>query len=108
MLIAISRSDHPRGDLARADRRRLTPSSHFPHQRLIFCVAPYCYIPSCHALDTDRREFRRGPDALPVAPQVFDLLAHLIPHRERVVSKDELINAIWYGRAVSDAALTTV
>jgi TolB-like protein len=41
------------------------------------------------------------------APQVFDLLEYLIRNRERVVSKDDLINAIWNKRSVSDAALTT-
>ena len=35
------------------------------------------------------------------------MLDYLIRNRERVVSKDELINAIWNGRSVSDAALTT-
>ena len=58
-------------------------------------------------LDTDRRELYRGADGLPVAPQVFDLLEYLIRNRERVVSKDDLINAVWNGRIVSDAALTT-
>ena len=43
----------------------------------------------------------------PIAPQVFDLLDYLIRNRERVVSKDDLISAIWNGRIVSDAALTT-
>ena len=57
--------------------------------------------------DTDRRELHRGPDAISIAPQVFDLLEYLIRNRERVVSKDDLINAIWNGRIVSDAALTT-
>jgi adenylate cyclase len=38
---------------------------------------------------------------------VFDLLDYLIRHRERVVTKDDLIGAIWNGRIVSDAALTT-
>ena len=42
-----------------------------------------------------------------VTPQVFDLLDYLIRNRERVVSKDDLINAVWNGRIVSDAALTT-
>src|SRR5437764_13548918 len=60
-----------------------------------------------YALDTDRRELRRGPDVVPTAPQVLDLLEYLIRSRDRVVSKDDLINAIWNGRIVSDAALTT-
>src|SRR5262245_40634701 len=42
-----------------------------------------------------------------VPPRVFDLLVYLIHNRERVVSKDELISAIWEGRIVSDAAVTT-
>jgi len=58
-------------------------------------------------LDTERRELRRGSDAVAVAPQIFDLLDYLIRNRERVVSKDDLIAAIWEGRVVSDAALTT-
>ena len=60
-----------------------------------------------YAFDTDRRELHRGLDIVPVAPQVFDLLEYLIRNRERVVSKDDLIGAIWEGRVVSDAALTT-
>ena len=60
-----------------------------------------------YAFDTDRRELHRGADVVSVAPQVFDLLDYLIRNRERVVSKDDLINAIWNGRSVSDAALTT-
>jgi len=58
-------------------------------------------------LDTDRRELRRGADAVSVTPQVFDLLDYLIRNRERVVSKDDLIDAIWNGRIVSDTAVTT-
>jgi len=60
-----------------------------------------------YALDTDRRELRRGPDVVPVTPQALDLLEYLIRSRNRVVSKDDLVNAIWNGRIVSDAALTT-
>ena len=58
-------------------------------------------------LDTDRRELHRGPNVVPAAPQVFDLLDYLIRNREHVVSKDDLVNAIWHGRIVSDMALTT-
>jgi len=65
------------------------------------------YLFEEYVFDTDRRELHRGADVVSVAPQVFDLLDYLIRNRERVVSKDDLINAIWNGRIVSDAALTT-
>src|SRR5689334_25388191 len=65
------------------------------------------YVFEEFAFDTDRRELHRGVSIVSVAPQVFDLLDYLIRNRERVVSKDDLINAIWNGRSVSDAALTT-
>ena len=57
------------------------------------------------ALDMNRRELRRGPMLLAIEPQVFDLLAHLIRHRDRVVSKDDLLETIWQGRVVSESAL---
>jgi DNA-binding winged helix-turn-helix (wHTH) protein len=59
------------------------------------------------ALDTDRRELRRGPKLVSIAPQVFDLVEYLIRNRERVVSKDDLLASIWNGRIVSDSALNT-
>ena len=65
------------------------------------------YLFEEYAFDTDRRELHRGADVVSIAPQVFDLLEYLIRNRERVVSKDDLIKAIWNGRSVSDAALTT-
>jgi TolB-like protein/Flp pilus assembly protein TadD len=65
------------------------------------------YLFEEYAFDTARRELCRGPDLIAVTPQVFDLLDYLIRHRERVVTKDDLIGAIWNGRVVSDAALTT-
>ena len=65
------------------------------------------YLFEDYVLDTDRREVRRGPAVIPIRPQVFDLLEHLIRNRERVVSKDDLIATIWGGRIVSESALTT-
>jgi TolB-like protein/Tfp pilus assembly protein PilF len=38
---------------------------------------------------------------------VFDVLVYLVQNRDRIVSKDDLIDAIWQGRAVSDAALSS-
>ena len=65
------------------------------------------YLFEDYTLSSERRELHRGTDAVPITPQVFDLLEYLIRNRERVVSKDELISAVWNGRIVSDAALTT-
>lgn len=59
------------------------------------------------SLDTELRELRRGDDIVAVEPQVFDLLAYLVRHRDRVVTKDDLINIVWNGRIVSESALTT-
>jgi DNA-binding winged helix-turn-helix (wHTH) protein len=65
------------------------------------------YLFEDYTLDTERRELHRGADAVSTTPQVFDLLEYLIRNRERIVSKDDLISAVWNGRIVSDAALTT-
>ncbi|MCK1307660.1 winged helix-turn-helix domain-containing tetratricopeptide repeat protein [Bradyrhizobium sp. 45] len=65
------------------------------------------YLFENFAFDTDRRELHREADVVSIAPQVFDLIDYLIRNRERVVTKDDLIKAIWNGRSVSDAALTT-
>lgn len=56
-------------------------------------------------LDTGRRELRRQSSLVAVEPQVFDLLVHLLRHRERVVTKDDLLAAVWHRRVVSESAL---
>jgi DNA-binding winged helix-turn-helix (wHTH) protein/alpha-beta hydrolase superfamily lysophospholipase len=58
-------------------------------------------------LDCGRRELRRASKAVHVEPQVFDVLLHLVRNRDRVVSKDELLQAVWNGRVVSEDALTS-
>jgi TolB-like protein/cytochrome c-type biogenesis protein CcmH/NrfG len=60
-----------------------------------------------HVLDVERRELRRASAAIPVEPQVFDLLVYLLENRDRVVSKDDLIASVWNGRIVSDSTLTS-
>jgi TolB-like protein len=57
------------------------------------------------SLDADRRELRRGGDLVSLEPQVFDLLVHLVRNRDRVVSKDDMIAAIWGGRVISESTL---
>ena len=65
------------------------------------------YLFDNYSLDTDRREMRHRTAVVAVEPQVFDLLEYLIRHRDRVVSKDDLIASIWQGRIVSESAIST-
>src|SRR5579864_6095228 len=58
-----------------------------------------------HVLDASRRELRRAGALVRVEPQVFDLLLYLLQNRDRVVSKDDLIENVWKGRVVSDATV---
>ena len=58
-------------------------------------------------LDSDRRELCCAGAPVAVEPQVFDLLEYLIRNRERVVSRDDVLSAIWQGRTVSESALST-
>ena len=47
------------------------------------------------------------PSLIELEPKAFDLLAFLVQHRNRVVSKDDLLQAVWDGRIVSESAVTT-
>lgn len=59
------------------------------------------------ALDLDRLELRASGSACPLEPQVFALLALLVENRDRVISKEEIIEKVWDGRIVSDAAIAS-
>lgn len=65
------------------------------------------YIFENYSLDADRRELRRGAELIAVEPQVFDFLHYLIRERDRVVSKDDLVAAVWSGRVVSESAISS-
>ena len=58
-------------------------------------------------LDLAAVELRVGADCVSLEPQVFALLALLVQNAERMVSKDELIEKVWDGRVVTDAALAS-
>ena len=65
------------------------------------------YLFDDYALDADRRELSHGGHTVRLEPQAFDLLEYLIRNRERVVSRDDLLAAIWGGRIVSESAMAT-
>ena len=58
-------------------------------------------------LDLARAELRADGAACPLEPQVFALITHLVENRERLVSRDELLEKVWDGRVVSDAAIAS-
>jgi len=58
-------------------------------------------------LDPDRFELRRGGETLAAEPQVLSLLFLLADASGRLVTKDEIVEKVWDGRIVSDAAITS-
>ena len=60
-----------------------------------------------YSLDIGRRELRRGAALIDIEPQVFDLLVYLVRNRDRIVTKDDLIAAVWGGRIVSESTLSS-
>lgn len=60
-----------------------------------------------HELESELRELSRDGVAIPMQPQVFDLLLFLIEQRDRVVSKDDLVARVWENRPISDSALSS-
>jgi pimeloyl-ACP methyl ester carboxylesterase/DNA-binding winged helix-turn-helix (wHTH) protein len=58
-------------------------------------------------LDLGRYELRRGGVVHKVEPQVFDVLALLVRERERVVTKEEILDTVWGDRFVSESTLTS-
>lgn len=63
-------------------------------------------VESC-VVDTDKLEVRRAGQPVAIEPKAFDLLVLLIANRERVISRDEIIDKLWGGRAISDDALSS-
>ena len=63
------------------------------------------YAFSDYTLDTQRYELRRTGALVPLRPKVFHLLAYLLAHRDRVISRQELCEHLWPKQFVSDATL---
>ncbi|KPU54815.1 hypothetical protein AN403_1248 [Pseudomonas fluorescens] len=60
-----------------------------------------------YVLDQERRELTLRGQVVAVGPQVFDLLLLFVNNPDRVVSKDELLKAVWGGRIVSESTITS-
>ncbi|WP_027519193.1 winged helix-turn-helix domain-containing tetratricopeptide repeat protein [Bradyrhizobium sp. WSM1417] len=58
-------------------------------------------------IDLGQHELRRRGSPVHAEPQVFDLIVHLVRNHDRVVSKDEVIENIWNGRIISEAAFSS-
>jgi len=58
-------------------------------------------------LDLATFELRRAGEHVRMEPQVFDVLRYLVEHHDRVVPKEELMDQLWGGRFVSEAAVTS-
>ncbi|MBV1904023.1 MAG: winged helix-turn-helix domain-containing protein, partial [Marinosulfonomonas sp.] len=67
---------------------------------MIYRFGEYC-------LDAALYELRAGGNRVAIEPQVFSLLQYLIENRDRVVSKDDMIGAVWGGRAISESTLSS-
>ena len=59
-------------------------------------------------LDEAGRALTLADSEVALQPRVFDLLAYLVRNRERVVSKDELLDALWPGVNVTENSLQRV
>ena len=58
-----------------------------------------------YELDTRLFALRCGGQVCQVEPLVFNLLTYLAQHRERIVTRQELMDTLWAGKVVSDSTL---
>jgi TolB-like protein len=58
-------------------------------------------------IDLGQQELRRSGQVVRIEPQVFELLVHLVRNSHRIISKEELIEAVWQGRVISETALSS-
>ena len=58
-------------------------------------------------LDPERFQLSFRDEPVRLEPQVLSLLIHLVRNRDHMVSKDEIVTAVWQGEAVSDASISS-
>src|SRR5438128_730940 len=65
------------------------------------------YVFGAYHLDTQRYELHHAGVLVPLRPKVFQVLAYLVAQHDRVVGKEELLEALWPGQFVGDVGLNT-
>src|SRR5262245_55543131 len=60
-----------------------------------------------YVLDAERRELSRSGKRVALERQVFDILLYLLENRHRVVTRDDMLRAVWRGRVVSESTLSS-
>ena len=60
-----------------------------------------------YILDTELFELRRAAEAISLEPQVFDLMAYLVTNKDRIVSRQELMDSLWVGKIVTESTLSS-
>jgi DNA-binding winged helix-turn-helix (wHTH) protein len=65
------------------------------------------YIFGDYVLDTQRHELHHAGEPVPLRRRAFQVLAYLVTHRDRVVSKQELLEQLWPDQFIGDAALAS-
>ena len=64
----------------------------------------YCFGP--YVLDSKRRTLRRDKSPIPITPKAFDVLLFLAQNPNRLITKDELLKAVWGDAFVEEGNLT--
>ena len=65
------------------------------------------YVFGEYALDTQIQELRHAGQPVALRPKAFQLLAYLVRHHNRMVSKSELLEQLWPGQFIGDATLNS-
>src|SRR5439155_14213426 len=65
------------------------------------------YVFGAYHLDTQRYELHHAGVLMPLRPKVFQVLAYLVVQHDRVVRKEDLLEALWPGQLVGDVGLNT-
>ncbi|NOT53091.1 MAG: transcriptional regulator, partial [Deltaproteobacteria bacterium] len=76
-----------------------------PPPGLLFSAFMRYHFAQCD-LDLRLHQLHRNGTVVGIEPKVFDVLTYLLQHRDRMVSKDELLDKLWPGQVVSETTLT--